>query len=189
MTGILQELFAFIEALPLPGLVGAQVLLPLLGVPISPLWIATGIHAGAGLGGLLSALALVLNQTLGYWLARKWLRRPIEAWLRTRGKTAPQIPEAEETLWVLLLRVTPGVPLFVQNYLLGLAQVRFVRYLVISFPVQLAYAVAFVSLGHAFKDSNVWRGMLAVSGLAAVAVAVLLVRRHLGRKLRPPVQE
>ena len=136
----------------------------------------------------LSAGALALNQTLGYWLARKWLRRPIESWLRVRGKTAPQIPEAEESLWILLLRVTPGVPLFVQNYLLGLAQVRFDRYLAISFPVQLAYAVAFVSLGHAFKDSNVWRGMLAVSGLATVAVAVLLVRRHLGQKLHPPVQ-
>ncbi|MBI5800803.1 MAG: VTT domain-containing protein [Verrucomicrobia bacterium] len=137
---------------------------------------------------MLSAFALILNQTVGYWLARKWLRQPIESWLRARGKSAPQIPEAEETLWILLLRVTPGVPLFVQNYLLGLAQVRFVRYLTISFPVQLAYAIAFVSLGHAFKDSNIWRGMLAVSGLAAVAVAVLLVRRHLDRKLRPPAQ-
>lgn len=188
MTGMLQELLAFIEALPLPGLVAAQVALPLLGVPISPLWIATGVHAGAGLGSVFSALALLLNQALGYWLARKWLRQPIESWLRARGKSAPQIPEAEETLWILLLRVTPGVPLFVQNYLLGLARVRFVRYLMISFPVQLAYAVAFVSLGHAFKDSNVWRGMLAVSGLAAVAVAVLLVRRHLDRKLQPPAQ-
>lgn len=186
---MLQDLLSLVEGLPLAGLLTAQVVLPLLGVPISPLWIATGINAGAGWGALLSAGALALNQTLGYWLARKWLRRPIESWLRARSKSAPQIPEAEETLWILLLRVTPGVPLFVQNYLLGLAQVRFDRYLAISFPVQLAYAVAFVSLGHAFKDSNVWRGMLAVSGLAAAAAAVLLVRRHLGRKLRPPVQE
>ncbi len=186
---MLQELLAIIDALPLTGLIAAQVLLPLVGVPISPLWIATGVNAGAGWGALLSAGALALNQALGYWLARKWLRRPIESWLRARGKSAPQIPEAEETLWILLLRVTPGVPLFVQNYLLGLAQVRFARYLAISFPVQLAYAVAFVSLGHAFKDSNVWRGMLAVSGLAAVAVAVLLVRRHLDRKLHPLTKE
>ena len=186
---MIQEFLSLVEALPLAGLLAAQVLLPLLGVPISPLWIATGINAGAGWGGLLSAGALALNQTLGYWLARRWLRQPIEAWLRARGKSAPQIPEAEEPLWILLLRVTPGVPLFVQNYLLGLAQVRFGRYLAISFPAQLAYAVAFVALGQALKDSNVWRGMLAVSGLVAVAVAVVLIRRHLERKLRPPVQE
>lgn len=186
---MLPELLSFVEGLPLPGLIAAQVVLPLLGVPVSPLWIATGVQAGVGWGSVLSAAALALNQTLGYWLARKWLRRPIEAWLRARGRSAPQIPAAEETLWILLLRVTPGLPLFVQNYLLGLAQVRFGRYLALSFPVQLAYAVAFVALGHAFKDSNIWRGMLAVSGLAAVAVAVLLIRRHLDRKLRPPVQE
>jgi uncharacterized membrane protein YdjX (TVP38/TMEM64 family) len=186
---MLQELLSLIEKLPLAGLLAAQVVLPLAGVPVSPLWIATGVRAGVLWGALLSAAALAANLTLGYWLARKWLRRPIEAWLRARGKVVPQIPETEETLWILLLRVTPGVPLFVQNYLLGLAQVRFDRYLAISFPAQLAYAVAFVALGQALKDSNVWRGMLAVSGLVAVAVAVLLIRRHLDRKLRPPVQE
>lgn len=186
---MLQEILTWVQSLPLAGLVLAQVLLPLVGVPVSPLWIAMGINAGAGLGGALSAGTLALNQTLGYWLARKWLREPIERWIRARGKSAPQIPEGEETLWILLLRVTPGVPLVVQNYLLGLARVRFDRYLAISFPVQLAYAVAFVSLGHAFKDSNLWRGMFALSGLAAVAVAVLLIRRHLDRKLRPAIKE
>lgn len=181
---MLQELLSFVEALPLPGLLAAQVVLPLIGVPVSPLWIATGVRAGALWGTLLSAGALAANLTLGYWLARKWLRRPIEGWLHARGKTAPQIPETEETLWILLLRVTPGVPLFVQNYLLGLAQVRFGRYLAISFPAQLAYAVAFVALGQALKDSNVWRGMLAVSGLVAVAVTVLLIRRRLALRVR-----
>jgi len=137
---------------------------------------------------VIAVLALAANQTAGYWLARRWLRRPIEAWLRARGKNVPQIPEGEETLWILLLRVTPGVPLFVQNYLLGLAQVRFGRYLALSLPVQTGYAVTFVSLGQALRDSNVWRGMLAVSGLAAVAVAVLLLRRHLDRRLHPSVK-
>lgn len=186
---MMQELLSWIEALPLPALLAAQVGLPLLGVPVSPLWVATGMCASAWWGGLLSGIALALNQTLGYWLARKWLRSPIETWLRARGRSAPQIRVADETLWILLLRVTPGMPLFVQNYLLGLAEVRFGRYLCISLPPQLAYAFAFVSLGHAFKDSNVWRGMLAVSALASVSVAVLLIRRYLNRKLPPCAQE
>jgi len=185
----MNDLLSLIESVPLLGLLAAQVVLPLVGVPASPLWVATGVRLGAWWGGLLSAGALALNLTLGYWLARKWLRGPIAAWLHARGRRVPQIPETEETLWILLLRVTPGVPLCAQNYLLGLARVRFSRYLCISFPAQLAYVIAFVSLGDAFKDSNVWRGMLAVSGLVAVAVAVLLVHRYLGRKLRPPVKE
>lgn len=174
--------------MPLPGLAAALAILPLVGVPVSPLWIAIGIRAGTAWGAAIAVLALAANQTAGYWFARRWVRGPIEAWLRARGKSVPQIPAGEETLWILLLRVTPGVPLFVQNYLLGLAQVPFGRYLALSLPVQISYAVAFVSLGQALRDSNLWRGMLAVSGLAAIAVGLLLVRRHLDRKLHPQVK-
>ena len=182
----MQDFFSLIEALPLVALAVGLVFLPLVGVPVSPLWVAMGLRAGAGVGIVIAVLALALNQAIGYWLARRWLRQPIENWLQARGRRVPQIPETEETLWIMLLRVTPGVPLFMQNYLLGLARVRFGRYLLISLPVQVGYAVAFVSLGHAFKDSNLWRGMLAVCGLVAMVLAVLLLRRHLNRKLRPP---
>lgn len=185
---MLQELISFVERLPLPSLVAALTLLPLIGVPVSPLWIAIGVRAGTVWGAVLAMVALAANQTAGYWLARRWVRRPIEAWLHARGKSVPQIPAGEETLWILLLRVTPGIPLFVQNYLLGLAQVPFGRYLALSLPVQITYALAFVSLGQALRDSDVWRGMLAVSGLAAVAVGVLLLRRHLDRRLHPSVK-
>ena len=89
---MLQELLSLIDALPLPGLLVAQVVLPLVGVPVSPLWIATGVRAGVVWGALLSGGALAVNLSLGYWLARKWLRRPIEAWLRARGRSTPQIP-------------------------------------------------------------------------------------------------
>jgi uncharacterized membrane protein YdjX (TVP38/TMEM64 family) len=182
---MVKEILSWVGTLPLPALLAAQVLLPLAGFPISPLWIATGVRAGTVLGGSLSLLALALNQTLGYWLARKWLRRPIEAWLQARRRSVPSIPPGEETLWILLIRVTPGVPLFVQNYLLGLARVGFTRYLCISLPAQMAYAVAFVSLGQAFKDSNVWRGMLAVSGVIAVLIVVVLIRKVVSRRIPP----
>ena len=186
---MVQKLLSLIEALPLAGLLAAQVVLPLVGVPVSPIWVATGVRAGALWGTVLSAGALAVNLSLGYWLARAWLRQPIEAWLRARGRSVPPISGEEETLWILLVRATPGIPLFMQNYFLGLAQVRFSRYFFVSFPVQLVYLIAFVSLGHAVKDSNVWRGLLAVSGLAAAAVAILLIRRRLDGRLRPPIDK
>jgi uncharacterized membrane protein YdjX (TVP38/TMEM64 family) len=180
---MVKEILTWVGALPLPALWIAQVLLPLVGFPISPLWIATGIRAGTVLGGTLTVVALALNQALGYWLARTWLRGPIEARLKARGMSVPVIPAGEEALWILLVRVTPGVPLFLQNYLLGLARVRFSLYLAISLPAQMAYAVAFVSLGQAFKDSNVWRGMLAVSGVVAVLIVVVLIRKVVSRRI------
>jgi uncharacterized membrane protein YdjX (TVP38/TMEM64 family) len=49
-----------------------------------------------------------------------------------------------------ILRVTPGVPLCIQNYLLGLAGVKFARYLLLSLPAQAAYALASKSLSAIF---------------------------------------
>lgn len=138
------------------------------------------------MGALYSVVALGLNQSLAYWLARRWLRKPIESWVRKRGKAVPSIPRADEALWILLIRVTPGLPLVIQNYLLGLAEVRFWLYVVLSLPLQIGYVFAFVSMGQAFKDSQVGRGLLAFSGLAALLVIVLLIRRIVSRRKQTP---
>ena len=71
---MVQKLLSLIEALPLAGLLAAQVVLPLVGVPVSPIWVATGVRAGALWGTVLSAGALAVNLSLGYWMARAWLR-------------------------------------------------------------------------------------------------------------------
>jgi uncharacterized membrane protein YdjX (TVP38/TMEM64 family) len=159
------------------------VLLPLVGMPVSPLWILAGVIHGHTKGMLLGIGALGFNFALGYWMARSLLRAPIERWLVARGRTVPLIPPQDEWLWIVLLRSTPGIPLFVQNYMLGLARVRFGLYLLLSFPIQIVYVTAFVMVGESLVTSSLWRGLLIGGGILAVSVGVSLLRRHLLKRI------
>lgn len=159
------------------------VLLPLVGMPVSPLWILAGVIFGNAKGIALCIGSLGFNFALGYWMARSLMRAPIERWLAARGKSVPAIPPEDEWLWIVLLRSTPGVPLFVQNYMLGLARVRFGLYLLLSFPIQIVYVTAFVMVGESLVTSSLWRGLLIGGGILAVSVGVSLLRRHLLKRI------
>src|SRR5688500_14468170 len=90
-------------------LFAALAFLPLVGVPISPLWIAVGMRFDTPTGFSLALAALVVNYTAGYWLARRWLRGPLARLVERRGWKLPQFSTLDETLVILLLRLTPGV--------------------------------------------------------------------------------
>ncbi|HTH48838.1 MAG TPA: VTT domain-containing protein [Candidatus Limnocylindria bacterium] len=156
--------------------------LPLVGMPASPLLVAAGIRLGTVAGFALVLGALVVNLTAGYWLARRWMRAPLTRWLERRGYKIPQLAAEDETQFILLFRVTPGVPLFAQNYLLGLAGVSFRRYLLLSLPVQAAYALAFVWFGQSLNSSATWKVMVGVGALVALVLAVNLLRRWLAHR-------
>lgn len=160
----------------------AAAVLPLVGMPASPLWFTAGVRLGTLAGFWLCTGALLINFTAGYWLARWGLRSSLTLWFSRRGWRIPEIPAKDEALTILLLRVTPGVPLCVQNYLLGLAGVKFSRYLLLSIPAQAAYALAFVWLGDSLASNALWRLVLAVAGLTGLVLLVSLLRRWLNRR-------
>jgi uncharacterized membrane protein YdjX (TVP38/TMEM64 family) len=164
----------------------ALALLPLAGVPASPLWIAAGVRLGTLPAFAFCMAGLLVNFTAGYWLARGGLRLPLTRWMERRGWRIPQLATGDETLAILILRVTPGVPLCVQNYLLGLARVNFGRYLLLSIPAQAAYALAFVWLGDSLAASATWRLLLAAAALTGLALMVSLLRRWLNRHAAGP---
>lgn len=156
-------------------------LLPLIGVPASPLWVAAGIRLGLMGGTCLALGALLVNISIGYWIARGWLREPLQRLMDKRGYISPTLDRSDETKLILLLRVTPGFPLCVQNYLLGLLRVGFMRYIIISIPIQAAYGTAFVAFGNSLSNSSIWKSMLAGAGIIGVGLAVSLFRRWINR--------
>jgi uncharacterized membrane protein YdjX (TVP38/TMEM64 family) len=159
----------------------ALALLPLVGVPASVLWIAAGVRLGTLPAFAFCAVALLVNFTAGYWLARCGVRLPLTRRLERRGWRIPQLSAGDESMAILILRVTPGVPLCIQNYLLGLAGVKFGRYLLLSLPAQAAYALAFVWLGDSLTSNAGWHLLLAVAALTGVSLLVSLLRRWLNR--------
>ena len=160
----------------------ALALLPLVGVPASPLIIAAGVRLGTGAGFALVVAALLCDFSLGYWLARRWMRTPLTRWLVGRGHVVPVLAPADEAQFILLFRITPGIPLSVQNYVLGLAGVDFKRYLLISLPVQAVYALTFVWFGNSLADNASWKLALGAALLVAIGLAVGLLRRWLKRR-------
>jgi uncharacterized membrane protein YdjX (TVP38/TMEM64 family) len=128
---------------------------------------------------LLVMTAYLIGFTTGYWLASSWFRAPLGRWLERRGQRLPTVAAADETQFILLLRITPGPPLFMQTYALGFAQVNFTRYLILSLLIQMFYVFAFLSLGQSLNRTAAWHMILAVALLISLALAVNLLRRWL----------
>lgn len=157
----------------------AMVLLPLGPFPASVLFILAGNRFGSLGGFTIGLLALAGNMSLGYWLARHLLRGPLERWLKKQGRPVPTFDPANELRFLLVFRITPGMPLFLQNYVLGLAGVRFTRYLAVSLAAQAPYVFAFTWFGESLSQSSSWKLVLAIVGLIAAVIITNLVRRLL----------
>jgi uncharacterized membrane protein YdjX (TVP38/TMEM64 family) len=155
-------------------------ILPLGPFPVSALWLIAGSLYGPGPGLAFCALGCALNLLLAYGLCHL-LRGPLLGTLARRGIQVPQARAGEYLKVALAFRITPGVPLFLQNYVLGLAGIPLRIYLAVSIPVQLAYAAAFVLLG-----DSIFRlrgGKLIAIGcvIAVVTIAVSLIRSRISK--------
>lgn len=178
------------EAGPVPFFV-AMALLPLAGFPLAPFILAAGpvFAPGMGAGSVIacSILAVAVNVALSYWIAARALRPVMVRLLAWLGFTLPVLPVGSGWEIVLLTRLIPGVPFFIQSYLLGLARVPFVSYLLISTLVMAGYIVASVLAGDALMHGD--RRMLATAGVVFVLVAAALhrLRKRLMAARRPDV--
>jgi uncharacterized membrane protein YdjX (TVP38/TMEM64 family) len=167
----------------------AMALLPALGAPMLAFTLTVGSLFAERMGMttvvMLSLVANVVNFVVTYFLARRVLRPPLE-WLIARlGYKLPQIEAGDASDLAIILRVTPGIPLCVQNYLLGLANVPFGKYLMWSCILSLPQTAGFVLFGDALLHGK--GGMLLTGGLllvAAMAIAHFL-RRHYSRQKTP----
>ena len=68
---------------------------------------------------------------------------------------------------------------------LGLAKVAFGPYLLISWPIQFGYALAFVWFGNSLAGSHAWRILSAVAAVLAVALATRVLRRGIRSRGAP----
>lgn len=166
----------------------AMAVLPLFGMPLSAFVLSAGPVFGPTLGpGVVigcGLAALAVNVSLSYWFAafalRPWMERLI-AWL---GYGVPRLPEGRHWEFTLVLRVVPGVPFFLQNYLLGLARVRFGVYLPVSLAVPTVHLSIAVLAGDALARGD--KGKLIIAGVlfAAVGAGLHVLRKRLAARRR-----
>jgi uncharacterized membrane protein YdjX (TVP38/TMEM64 family) len=164
----------------------AMALLPAIGFPVMAFSLTAGsaFSERMGTGGVIAAgiAASTVNLILTYWLAR-WAIRPwLSRLLERMGYRLPKMDATDLTDLIILLRVTPGTPFFIQNYLLGLADAPFWRYLFISCATNWTYTAAFIFFGDALLHGRGKLALVAISSIVALVAATHLLRRRYGRK-------
>ncbi|MCC5788454.1 MAG: hypothetical protein JJT75_02385 [Opitutales bacterium] len=180
-----QVFFQWIEeAGPLPFF-AAMAILPMFGVPISPFFLLAGPAFGVPLALVGSALGLAANLILSYWLAASFLRLPLERLVRWAGYQIPRIPEEDVGKVILLVGIAPGIPIFLKNYLLGLAQAPFGQFMLVLWTMSYAVAVGFIILGEAIFTGKMTLALLG----GALLLAIFLGRNYLRRNWQKPSPE
>ncbi|MFU8847511.1 MAG: TVP38/TMEM64 family protein [Opitutales bacterium] len=152
---------------------------PAFGVPASPFYLIAGLSFGAllGLGG--SALAIAANLVLSYGIAKSTLRRLLDQLLANRKFQLPQNPPKRPIRYVVLIKLTPGLPTCLKNYALVLSQISFPSYFTISFLFSFGYALMFYYLGDALEDREVGQGGALVVGILLLGgIAWVIARRR-----------
>jgi uncharacterized membrane protein YdjX (TVP38/TMEM64 family) len=160
-------------------------LLPAAGMPVSVFTLTAGPVFAPVLGmPLVLALSLAslgvnvaLTYVLARWILRPWVER-LCAWL---GFTIPEVAEDDQRSLVILVRVTPGPPYVLQNFLLGMAQIRFATYFTISFLVVSVYSSAVIIFGDALVNGKGKGALIGISLLVAFVIGVRFARKRLGR--------
>jgi uncharacterized membrane protein YdjX (TVP38/TMEM64 family) len=164
----------------------AMGILPAVGAPILAFILTAGPAFGPqlGLGGVLAACAVshVLSLSIGYWLARRWLRPWLQKFVVRSGHKVPQVVPEDQFEVTLLLRITPGPPFFLQNFLLGLAEIPFPRYLAISWTVIMMHTTGLVVFGKALANGKGREAVLGVSLFVAALLIINLLRRHYAKR-------
>ena len=130
----------------------------------------------------LSLMSFVCDQG-SYFISRKFgdfLRVKLEA----RGVKIPRLPPYEQYEFVFLMRMIPGNPLAVQNYALGLAGIPFVKYVVVSLPIQYVQIFGYVYLGEGFFTGGFSNMAIAVSFFVILAIVARMLDKRYGHKLR-----
>jgi uncharacterized membrane protein YdjX (TVP38/TMEM64 family) len=151
------------------------VILPGLPVPTSALlflagtvWRERPVAACA-----ICLLAIALNMSWTYWLAARPGRGLVEKLLSMGTLRVPELPRGNHLRLLLVLRLTPGVPLFIQNYLLGFFRVPFRLYLPVSMACSGLIACGIVLSGAGVAGGNF---MPAITGAGLIVVGLVVVQ-------------
>jgi len=162
---------------PVPFFI-ALAILPVIGFPTTPFYLIAGatFDLPTALGG--SLLALGVNLTLSYLLARGPLRSLLEKWLARSGRKLPQVEKLGYWRFTLMVKFLPGLPTFMKNSAVALAGVPFPIFFGLSLAISGLYAAGFIVLGESAFDRDYSRGIITLLAISAIAGVIFLIHRR-----------
>lgn len=151
----------------------AMVILPALPVPTSALQLTAGIiwRERPLMACSLCLVAMIMNLSLTYWIAAGPARRLVEKLLNSTSYRLPELIRGDHIKLILILKLTPGIPFFIQNYLSGFFRAPFRLFLVVSILSNGIFGVGVVLSGVGIGDGKL---IPAITGLSCIALSTLL---------------
>lgn len=165
------------------------VFLPGLPIPTSALLFTAGVvwRQQPLMACLLCLLAMLLNLTWTYWLAAGPARKLVERMLAATSIQIPDLPRGDHLKLILIMKLTPGIPFFFQNYLLGFLRAPFHFYLPISMLCNGIIGTGIVLSGVGLADGKLMPALTGVSLIAVGAVLTQMIRGWLANRKRTVV--
>ncbi len=166
----------------------AMTLAPLTGLPVTPFYLLAGAVFGERVALLAASAAIAINLLSAYGLMQVAPKGVIRR-LRTRflRRTSHNRKKALNP-WILtlLVRATPGPTIAMRNYFLGLSGVPILPYMVVSWPLSMAYAAALILLGDSAFEGHRTGLLAGLAALLIVAGTVFFLRRWADRRANAP---
>lgn len=157
--------------------------LPLFWVPVSPFLLLAPVF-GTGVAITGSLLAVAINMSLAWLVSGKWFRPFFERLVARFGYSVPTFSDRGMTSVAVMLRITPGIPFPLQNYLLGLARMPYGKFMLVSVPISGAASIGIILFGDAVLRGNLGLAMFAVALLILIALIVRHVRgRYMAQRV------
>lgn len=167
--------------------------------PAMVLLLAAGVLWGVVVGTICAMLGAAMGSTLAFFAARHLVRRHVQRYVDRHPQMAAidRAVESEGLRLVFLLRLSPVVPFFLLNYVLGISRVSFRDYfggLAGMIPAALMYVyagkvagdLASLASGVATPRGPAYYTFIAL-GLAATIVATVLLTRAAQRAVQQKV--
>ena len=167
----------------------AMAVLPAVGFPLSWFTVIAGPVFGPTMGVpaviACTILASTANVALCYWIAAYAMRPFMVRLVKRLGYELPVLTPESATPVILLVRIIPGPPFFLQSYLLALARAPFRSYMIVSTLVPACYLSAAILMGDALQRRDPWAVAVAALLFVVAGVALHLLRKRINSTKLP----
>lgn len=157
-----------------------MIFLPMVGFPISVFYVCAGVAFSPWQSIPVGLVCLAINMSASYLLARYCWREPLREKISRRWPQVFSLNEGSALRLTILVRAIPGIPFWMQNYILGVLAVPFAAYLALSWTIQGCFlvGVALTANGAITQDGQLalWGGFVVL--VTMLGIRVTFRRRH-----------
>ncbi|MEP6662200.1 MAG: VTT domain-containing protein [Verrucomicrobiota bacterium] len=163
-------------------------LTPIFGFSVALIYVVVGAKFGIGWGSVVITLATVIHLLGSHWIAKSFLRKPIERFIARKKYHLPHVPEGENGSVTVMTAIIPGLPYFVRNYLLALSGIPLKTYFWICLPIYVVRSLVVILAADLGESLTVKKLIFlgSVEGLKIIICLFIIGRLRAKRKKVQP---